>query len=494
MRYYDKTQVWKNNIQTDKIMKAIKYILMGALLFGAVAPTMAQDSKAITEQATKIIKAKGPDFKDQVKQMYKDNKKNPEALVAIGRAFLNEKDTENATMFADYALKRDGKFAKAFLLKGDIAVSKDDAGAAAENYQQAKYFDPKDPDAYYKYAMILRGRSPEEAVANLEELRVQRPDYPVDALCGRIYYIAQDYEKAESYYDKVTNQSELSDEDITYYAMSTWLLGKREKSVGICKTGLARDPRRSGWNRIAFYNYTDLKQSTEALDYADRLFNKSDSAHFIGEDYVYYGTALQQAERWDDAIKAYDQAIELSEGNEKQIAIINKNLSDVYLKKDDFDNAILYFKKSFDNNEPTMDNLDNLGTLYATIAGKQLQANDTTGSQQSFKKADEVYASIMEKFPNYSNYCNFMRGQINANLDPDSKQGLAKPFYEALATSLEEKDDKNNSELAMLKQAYLYLIVYSFNVKQDIEGAKQYAAKMLVIDPENEVAKQVSEM
>ena len=475
-------------------MKAVKYILMGALVFGSVAPVMAQDNKAITEQVTKMIKANGPDFKNQVKQLYKDHKKDPEALVAIGRAFLNEKDTENATMFADYALKRDGKFAKAFLLKGDIAVSNDDAGGAAENYQQAKYFDPKNPDAYYKYAMILRGRSPEDAVANLEELRVQRPDYPVDALCGRIYYIAQDYEKAESSYNKVTYQSELSDEDITYYAMSTWLLGKREKSIGICKTGLARDPRRSGWNRIAFYNYTDLKQTAEALDYADRLFNKSDSAHFIGEDYIYHGTALQQAERWNEAIKAYEKAIELNEGNDKQIAIINKNLSDVYLKEDDFENAVLYFEKSFDSNNPTMDNLDNLGTLYATIAGKRLQANDTIGSQQSFRKADEVYGRMMEKFPNYNNYCNFMRGQINANLDPDSKKGLAKPYYEALTTSLEEKSDKNSSELAMLKQAYLYLIVYNFNVKQDIEGAKKYAAKMLVIEPENEVAKQVQGM
>lgn len=475
-------------------MKAIKYLLMGMLVFGSAAPAMAQDTKAITEQATKVIKTQGSDLKDQVKQWYKEYKKNPEALVAIGQAFLHQKDLDHAEMFADYALKRDGKFAKAFLLKGDIAVSKDDAGAAAENYQQAKYFDPKNPDAYYKYAMILRGRSPEEAVANLEELRTQRPDYPVDALCGRIYYIAQNYEKAESYYDKVADKTKMSDEDITYYAMSTWLLGKREKSIDICKTGLARDPRRSGWNRIAFYNYTDLKKTAEALDYADRLFNKSDSVHFIGEDYIYHGTVLQQAERWDEAIQAFEQAIEFNKGNSKQIAIINKNLSDVYLKKGDSDKAVEYFEKSFDTNQPTMDNLDNLGTLYATIASQKVQAGDQAGAEEAFKKADNTYARMMEAFPNYNNYGNFMRGQINANLDPDSKQGLAKPFYEALATSLEEKADKNESEISMLKQAYLYLIVYEFNVKQNKESAKAYASKMLAIDPENEVAKQVSNM
>ena len=152
-------------------MKVAKYLLLGALAFASFAPTMAQDNKAVVEQATQVIKAKGPDYKDNVKKLYKENKKNPAVLVAIGKIFLNEKDTVNAQRFADYALSRDHKYAKAFLLKGDIAVTQDDAGTAAENYQQAKYFDPKDPEAYYKYAMILRGRSPEEAVANLEELR-----------------------------------------------------------------------------------------------------------------------------------------------------------------------------------------------------------------------------------------------------------------------------------------------------------------------------------
>lgn len=414
--------------------------------------------------------------------------------MAIGKIFLNEKDTVNADRFADYALARDHKYAKAFLLKGDIAVTKDDAGAAAENYQQAKYFAPKDPEAYYKYAMILRGRSPEEAVANLEELRTQRPDYPVDALCGRIFYIAQQYEKAETYYDKVIDKSKMEDEDITYYAMTTWLLGKRDKSIDICKTGLSRDPRRSGWNRIAFYNYTDLKQIEQALDYADRLFNKSDSAHYIGEDYIYYGTALQMAERWDEAIKAFDQAIELNKGNDKQIAIIDKDLSDVYLKKGDYDNAVLYYEKSIAGVETTMETLDNLGTLYTEIASKKTHAGDQAGANEAFKKADAVYAQIIEKFPNYKNYANYMRGQINANLDPDSKQGLAKPYYEVLSTSLEGKAEKNSSEISMLKQAYLYLLVYSYNVKQDKATAKSYANKLLSIDPENEVAKQVAAM
>lgn len=474
-------------------MKAIKYVLMGALLFGAVAPSMAQlDNKTIIEQGSKVIQSKGADYANQVKELYKANKKNPEVLVGLGKAFLNAQDTANASKFADYALQKNGKYAPAFLLKGDIAVAQDDAGAAAENYQQAKYFDPKNPDAYYKYAMILRGRSPEEAVSNLEELRVQRPDYPVDQLAGRIYYIAQKYENAESYYNKVTDLSKMSEEDITYYAMTEWLLGKRERSIEICKAGLARDARRSGWNRIAFYNYTDLKDTDNALLYADRLFNQSDSAHFIAEDYVYYGTALQQAKKWDEVIKAFNTAIEMNSDNPKQQAIIDKNLSDVYLQKGDFDNAVAYFEKSVAGKEtPSMDDYDNLASLYTDIASKKTEAGDANGAAAALKQADEVYGKMLAAYPKYANWCNYKRAQINANLDPDSKLGLAKPYYEALVSSLESKEDRTANDNAMLGQSYFYLMVYAYNVKQDKATAKDFANKLLAIDPSNEVAKQV---
>lgn len=477
-------------------MKAIQYVLAGALLFGAVAPVMAQnDNKAVIDQATQIIKAKGPDYKDQVKELYKANKKNPEVLVALGKVFLVQKDTANAKAFAQYALSKNMKYSKAFLLLGDIAVTCDDAGAAAQNYQQAIFFDPKDPEAYYKYAMIMRGRSPQDAVNTLESLRQQRPDYPVDALCGRIYYFSQDYQNAEKYYDKVPDKSKMEDEDITNYAMTTWLLGHRDKSIDVCKTGLARDARRAGWNRIAFYNYTDLKKTDEALSYADKLFNASDSAHFISEDYVYYGTALQQAKRYEDAIKAFNEALNMDKDNKKQAGIVYKNLSDLYLAKGDYDNAVASFNKSLEcKDSKSMDDYDNLGSLYTEIASKKTAAGDKAGAAEAFKQADRVYGDMMAQYPNYKNYCNYMRGQINANLDPDSKLGLAKPYYEALATSLEAKAEMSGSEKQMIKQAYLYMLVYEYSVKHNVAGAKGWANKLLVVDPENETAKQVVAM
>lgn len=105
-------------------MKTIKYVLVGALLLGTAAPVLAQeDNKAIIEQATSVIKSKPANLKDHVKDFAKKYKKNTEVLTGIGRAFLEQKDTANASFFAEQALARDNKNAQAWLLKGDIAVS-----------------------------------------------------------------------------------------------------------------------------------------------------------------------------------------------------------------------------------------------------------------------------------------------------------------------------------------------------------------------------------
>ena len=50
----------------------------------------------------------------------------------------------------------------------------------------------------------------------------------------------------------------------------------------MCIRDRSKNPRYAAWNRIAFYNYTDEGQIQDALKYADRLFNASDSAVISG--------------------------------------------------------------------------------------------------------------------------------------------------------------------------------------------------------------------
>lgn len=478
-------------------MKAIKYLMMGALTLSLSLPAAAQDdSKAVIAQATQIIKSK-TNVDAQLKPILKANKKNVPVILGIAHAYLDQKDYANAQKYIDMALARNSKSCEAWILQGDLYVAQDDGGKAAGAYQQAKYADPSNPEGYYRYAMVLRSSSPSEAVSNLEDLRKYRPDYPVDALAGRIFYRSAkpDYDKAIEYYGRVQDVTSMEDADITDYATITWMKGQREKSIDVCKKALAKNARKPAWNRLAFYNYTDLKQPTEALEYADRLFNKSDSAHIIAEDYVYLATAQKLAGKVDDALASYQKAIDLSADNKAQQANCYKQLKDVYLEKGDYDQAVASYEKYLASlEEPTFESMDDLGTLYTDIAAKKSKANDEAGAKAAFQKADGVYGQLLEKFPEYKSYGNYMRAQINYNLDPDGKQGLAKPYYDKVIEAINAKAEKSKSDVAMLRQAYTYMLVYSFNVAKDIPTAKSWAQKLLEVDPENETAKQVVEM
>lgn len=64
-------------------MKAIKYLLAGALISVVSAPSVAQDVKSQVETITKVVvdnKSNPAAIEDQVKDFVKENKKNAEAL------------------------------------------------------------------------------------------------------------------------------------------------------------------------------------------------------------------------------------------------------------------------------------------------------------------------------------------------------------------------------------------------------------------------------
>lgn len=284
----------------------------------------------------------------------------------------------------------------------------------------------------------------------------------------------------------------MEDQDITNYAISNWLLGNRDKAVSICQTALAKNPRKAAWNRVAFYCYTDMKNSDQALAYADKLFNQSDSAHFTGEDYTYYGTALKDAKKLDEAIGAYQKALEINKDNEKQTKLLYGNLSEVYMEKQDFDKAVDYLKKSF-GAEPTFDQYYQLADIYtrvgdAMVKAKRPEANDT------YKKAIDLYQSMKQKFPKYLTTCNYLLADTYGKMDPDSKQGLAKPYYEEIIQKLDGVSDLQGGEKQMLNASYFYMMVYEINVKKDLPSAKNYAQKLQALDPDNEYAKQVLAM
>ncbi len=470
-------------------MKQLKYVLVGALMLGINAPVMAQeDNKTVIESITKVIKSNSSDAEEQVKAVFKKNKKNPEVLVGIARAYFEQKDTAKARVFADFANKAAKyKCAQAYVLLGDISAMGEDGGTAAQHYQQAISFDPKNPEPYYKYANVYRKVSPTVAVMKLDELRKQRPDVAVDALAGRIYYMSNEFDKAITSYKKA-DISKMEERDITEYAMALYFKQRNQESLEVVQYGLKKKPRDAAFNRLAFFNSTDLKNYDQALLYADALFNKSDSAKFSYFDYTYYGNALNGAKKYDEAIDMFKKALEQEFDSKDKKAGVIKTLSDAYSSQEKYEDAIKYYEEYLNTySTPTATDYAGLPQLYYYKASKE----QGDAMKASLKKSDELYGQLAEKYQDAIEYATFWRARVNNAMDNEQKEALAKPYYEKLIEVYSTRTELNNSDKARLKESYLYLISYYARVVDDMTKAKECATKLLEIDPENETAKVV---
>ena len=210
------------NPKKIRIMKTTKYLFAGLLMLSVSTQSFAQDAKKVDE-LTKIIaenKNNPAATKAVVKNYMKLNKKDAVAVAALGKAFLNLDDMTNATEYANLAIKANKHHAAGYLLRGDIAVAKDNGGEAATWYQNAMLMAPNTPEGYIKYARIYQKVDAEGAVATLEKLRTIDPNYLVDAEIGYMYSKNGQLQKAVEAYDKVRNIESMENYMISDYASS----------------------------------------------------------------------------------------------------------------------------------------------------------------------------------------------------------------------------------------------------------------------------------
>ncbi len=155
----------------------MKKLLLCVLLAVFNATSNAQVEEL--NSALAAIKSKASDAKEVANVAYKKNKKDPEALIKIARAFFEQKDIDGARQFANYAneaAKPKYQYAPSYLLLGDIeSANGNNVGMAANYYQQAINFAPTNPEGYKKWAKVYREISPSQADAKLEEMKKNCP-------------------------------------------------------------------------------------------------------------------------------------------------------------------------------------------------------------------------------------------------------------------------------------------------------------------------------
>ena len=473
-------------------MKTIKYLVMGVLLAGFSATANAQEVEL--QAAIDAIKSKAPNVAELAKTAYKKNKKNAEALMKVARAYYEQKDTAGANLFANYANeagKPKNAYAPAFMMLGDVeAAYGTDGGKAAGYYNQAIHFDPTNPEGYKKWALVYRKISPNQAAAKLQEMKRNCPNEDIDAAIAHIYMLAGDEKQAYENYAKA-DVNKLDKGNLNEFVRASYFTGHFEDALKAAEAGLKLEPRNPTFNRLAMFSNYELKKYDDAKAYIHKYFNETDSAKFSEYDHFYTALIYQALEDLENMYVHYDKALELVNDSSmiKRHAIL-KSVSDSYLKDQQFDNAIKYYNE-FLACKPDLnsDDMEGLAKIYSKYADA-----DEARKTELVGKAIDAYKAMADKFPIQSIYAAYQCATMNNKLDKTGEKGLAKPDYQKVVELLANKADRDNSENTMLKYSYHYLMSNAFIYGKNKALAKEYADKILAIDPEYAPALQIKDL
>ena len=136
---------------------------------------------------------------------------------------------------------------------------------------------------------------------------------------------------------------------------------------------------------------------------------------------------------------------------------IHKEISEIYEKQGNYPNAIIAYKEYLD----ALKDKSEVSDLFLYGRLNYYAATDSTykdKQQEYLAEADTVFAQVAEKVPD--NYLgNFWRARVNSLRDPETTQGLAKPYYEAALSILEQKPDASKSLLVECNSTWDIIIL-----------------------------------
>jgi tetratricopeptide (TPR) repeat protein len=470
----------------NAIMKTMLVLSMGALLLAGTlsAQTPVPEWQAGVDKMKSLIQTNPAQASEEVGELLKGkNKKNVDLVTSVAHVYLDAGKLTEAQEYLAMAKKANNKDPKVSVLEGDIALAQKNIGQACQLYEQAIYFDPNCKEAY-------KSASPALAIEKLEQLKAVDPNcLEADRELAEVYYSSNRFGKAAEMYAKFIDTPLATEDDMLKYAFALFLNHDFEKSLQVAQKGLQKNARHAAFNRLVMYNNTDLKRYEDAEKAAHAFFNASDRADYSYLDYRYYGALLSALKKYDEAIIEYGKALE-KDGTQVDLW---REISDAHEMNNNYAEAIAAYRKYYDalaKDKKTPETLFQLGRLYYG----QGTSSDSLAVQPADRKlalqsADSVFTLVSEQAPD-SYLGEMWRARTNSAMDPETTDGLAKPYYEKVMDMLLSKNEpKYNSALI---ECYSYLGYY-YLLKSDYPTSKEFWNKILAIDPTNATAKKALE-
>lgn len=436
--------------------------------------------------------------------------KNADVLFRAGEAYtLNEKtnDPAEALKLLDMAAKLDkkgGGSADLKMAQGDAYFIKNDGGTAVSRYEDALMASPNLAEANYKIGRLyLRGKNYKLAQEFFNKAIENDPEFALtyrslaDAFAG-----SRAYKRAAENMEKYVIKSNTTDpEYLTTVAKYYFLANDYLKATSYLDQlkGKVNDPvldRMYGWA------YTALGKNDQAVESLNK-FIAAAPKKVIYDDYKYLGRAYGQLgtpEADSLAIINLEKA-----APEDTVDNLYREIAKKYNDSKRYDRSFGYYKKAVATGKPLNNDYLNMGLAaynYGNQIGRSIMKEDTAGAKQVrkqwFLRADSSYAKLSEITPAYS-AAYYYRGVSNYYAYPAVEALSNRAFVPHLEKFVEMAPQDIAADASKAPQ-FNRLLVASYNllvadavIRKDDVKAKEYANKILAIDPNDKRAKEFLE-
>lgn len=404
--------------------------------------------------------------------------KNATVFLEIAEAYLNtgKKDVTEAFNNINKAMKLAVNNPEVYILMGDAYLEKGDGSNAIKNYEKAVDLDKTSAKALLRIGKLYKNaRNYNLALDYYKQAEKIDPNFaPTYSEQGELYYMAKQYDVAKEKYKKFLELSSSNLNARIRYASFLFLSKNYNEAINEINEIKKQDTTNVILNRLLARSYYETGKTKEefqtGLRYLEKFFANVNPSKIIPSDYEFHGKLLAKMGQDSLAVLKYNQALAMDSTQTE----LYDEIANSYLKQKKYPDAIAFYQKKISS-------------------AKNVNANDYFGLgrayyfSKDFVMADSAFAQIVRVQPNLPiGY--FWRARANSSLDPDSKQGLARPYYETFIEKVGTDTEKNKKDLL---EAYQYLGAYYY--EKDKAKAKDYWTKVQEIDPKNEKAKRALE-
>lgn len=392
-------------------------------------------------------------------------------LVRIAEAYVTVGSKDTALVFSLFrrAEALDNRNPELYLVRGDYWIyTLNNGSRAAENYKRSQDFSPNSTRARVRLGQLYtRIRSYQDALNYYQEALAIDPSFaPAYLEMGFLYAKMNKQEDSKTYFKKYL---ELSSSNIAAKRRYANMLIQTEDYKGAIEQInqiMAMDSSSyNDLNRALAYSYFEEKQYQKAKYYMTKFITNAPQDKITSIDYMYSGRILIKNSQDSLGILTLRKAYELDTTN----ADLLNEIATLYLKTKKPQEAGDIYKLKIKNTNGGANDYYKMGRAY-------FDAKNWTEADSAFAKVNRMSVDFEPAY--------LFRARVYSNLDPDTKLGSAKPFYEKLIEKASADSVKYSKDIL---EAYNYLGYYYLVNKQYCESL-EYWDRILGIDPANENA------